>query len=305
MENQPGDITSAALEAIAEASQVAVSDQHSDETAEQVPRERGPRSWSTSGLKHARPAKGIRKLGAAIGDSARRGANVTGRGVAAGGRWLATQVLEMAPRIPVRNLAALRAQFPGRTPDQVADLLIDGAARASAAVGVAVGTWAVLPVVPAAGAEIAAETLAVVGIEIKLIAELHEVYGLRAPGKVTDRMTAYVASWARRRGVGLTSGGLVLVAGSPLASQLRRRLASRASRSALALGPLLTGAAAGALVNRQETRKLGRMIRSDLRQRSPHAAGWPAEPAPETLTAQNPAGLAGQPPLAAEGLAGS
>jgi len=181
----------------------------------------------------------------------------------------------MAPRLPVRDLATLRSQYPDRTPDQIAEALIEGASRASATVGVAVGAWAVLPFVPAAGVEIATETLSVVGIEIKLVAELHEVYGIRAPGGVIERMTAYVGAWSSRRGVGLAPGGLVLAAGSPLARQLQRRLAARAGRSAFSLAPLLTGAVAGGLINRRETRKLGRMLRDDLRGRTPFRAGYP------------------------------
>ena len=34
--------------------------------------------------------------------------------------------------------------------------------------------------------EIVTETLALVGIELKLIAELHEVYGMRAPGSAAE-----------------------------------------------------------------------------------------------------------------------
>jgi len=118
------------------------------------------------------------------------------------------------------------------------------------------------------------ETLAVVGIEIKLVAELHEVYGMPASGGVVERMTAYVGAWANRRGVTLASGGLVIAAGSPVGRQLQRRLAKRTGRSVLSLGPLLTGAVAGGLLNRRETRKLGRMVRDDLRRRSPHRDGW-------------------------------
>lgn len=221
------------------------------------------------------PAKGVRRLGAAIRDTVRRGAHVTGTSFATGGRWLSGQVLALAPRLPVRDLATLRTQFPGRSPDELADTLIEGAARASAAVGAAVGAWAVLPIVPAAGVEIATETLSVVGIEIKLIAELHEVYGMRAPGGVIERMTAYVGSWAQRRGVALAPGGLILAANSPLGRLLQRRLAGRAGRSVFSLGPLLTGAVAGGLLNRRETRKLGRIIRDDLRKRTPRPAGWP------------------------------
>ena len=236
--------------------------------------ERADQAISAEFAEHARRARGIRRLGAAIGETARRGARVTGRRFSAGGRWLSDQVLAMAPRLPVRNLTTLRAQFPGRSPDEVADALIDGAARASAAVGIAVGAWSVLPFLPAAGVESATETLAVVGIEIKLVAELHEVYGLAVPGSVVDRMTAYVAAWAQRRGVSLAPGGLVIAAGSPLARQLQRRLAARAGRSVFSLGPMLTGAAAGGLLNRRETRKLGRILRQDLRRRSPSPDRW-------------------------------
>jgi len=181
----------------------------------------------------------------------------------------------MAPRLPVRDRSTLRAQFPGLLPDELASALIEGATRASGAVGMAVGAWAVLPFVPAAGVEITTETLAVVGIEIKLVAELHEVYGQPAEGSVVDRMTAYVGAWAQRRGVALAPGGLVLAAGSPLARQLQRRLAARAGRSIFSLGPLLTGVAAGGLINRRETRKLGRIVCDDLRKRSLYADRWP------------------------------
>jgi hypothetical protein len=181
------------------------------------------------------------------------------------GQRMADEVLAVAPRLPVRDLATLRTQFPGRSPDQLAEELVENASRASAAVGAAVGVWALLPVAPLFAVEVAAETLAVAGIEIKLIAELHEVYGLRAPGTAVERMTAYTAAWADRRGVVLAPANLVLAVGPALRRRLSRRLARRAGRSALSLGPLLSGAAAGALANRRETRRLGRMMRAQLR----------------------------------------
>ena len=124
-------------------------------------------------------------------------------------------------------------------------MLIDRAARAAAAVGGTTGAWAALPVLPAFPAEIAAETLAIVGIEVKLVAELHEVYGMAATGSPTERARAYLGSWATRRGVYRVEGGLLLIAGSPLARQLTRRLAGRVRRSAFSLGPFFTGAVAG------------------------------------------------------------
>jgi hypothetical protein len=187
-----------------------------------------------------------------------------------GTSWLAAQVVAMAPRLRVRDQAALRTQFPGKSAEEIADALIEGASRATGAAGAAVGVWAALPVLPAWPAEIAAETLILVGIEIKLIAELHEVFGTPAPGSFAERMTAYVAAWAQRRGVSVRPGApaLLLAAGSPLARLLRRRLAARAGRSAFSLGPMLTGATAGAMLNRRETKKLGEQIKRDLRRRA-------------------------------------
>jgi hypothetical protein len=91
---------------------------------------------------------------------------------------------------------------------------------------------------------------------------------MSAPGNFAERMSAYLSAWAHRRGVFMIEGGLILAAGSPLARLLRRRLIARVGRSAVSLGPLLTGAAAGALFNSRETRKLGRDIQRDLRSRA-------------------------------------
>lgn len=216
-----------------------------------------------------------RRLVRAFTRAASSGARMAGRGTRAARRRagsgtsrLAAQVLAMAPRLRVRNQAALQAQFPGMSAEDIADALIEGAARAAAAAGGAAGVAAVLPVLPAFPAEIAAETLVLVGIEIKLIAELHEAYGAPAQGNLAERMSAYVAAWAHRRGVFMIEGGLIFATGSPLFRLLRRRLAARAGRSAFSLGPLLTGAAAGAIFNRRETRKLGQDIRRDLRRRA-------------------------------------
>jgi len=207
--------------------------------------------------------------------AAQRGARAAGAGARWGARRLVDEVLTRAPRLPVRDQATLRAQFPSLSPEELADMLISSAARMSASVGAAVGTWSVLPFLPGFPAEVATETITVVGIEIKLVAELHEVFGMRAPGSVVDRMTAYTAAWANRRGVGLAPAGLVFAMGSPLRRRLQRRLAARAGESVASLGPLLTGAAAGALINRHETRRLGGEVRDDLRQRSPISAQWP------------------------------
>ena len=268
---------------------------------------RGARSGARATGRGARSGaratgRGARAGARATGRGARSGARATGRGLRAARRgagastgWLAGQVVAMAPRLRVRNQAALRAQFPGQSTEDIADALITGAARASAAVGGAVGTWAALPALPAFPAEIVAETLALIGIEIKLIAELHEVYGTPAPGNAVDRSTAYIGAWAHRRGVlAATPGGLILVAGSPLARRLRRRLAGRVGRSTFSLAPLFTGAMAGAVLNSVETRRLGQEIRADLRRQAP--AGGPA-PLDAPAPADGPAPLSGPAPL--------
>jgi hypothetical protein len=210
--------------------------------------------------------------------SARRGAGSAGRGAASFLGWLSGQVVAMGPRLAVRDQVTLRAHFPGRSDEEIADLLIERAASAAAAVGGATGAWAALPVLPAWPAEVAAETLAVVGIEIKLVAELHEIYGVPATGGPADRARAYIGAWAHRRGFFMVPGGLLLVAGSPLARQLRRRLAARVRRSTFSLSPLFTGAVAGVVLNRRETRRLGRDILEDLRRRPVIRAELAGEP---------------------------
>jgi hypothetical protein len=216
--------------------------------------------------------RGVRAAQRGMG-SVRRGMGSARRGMGSGGGRLVAQVVAMAQRLRIRDQAALRAQFPGKSSEEIADALIEGASRASAAVGGAVGAWAALPVLPAYPVEVATETLALIGIEIKLVAELHEAYGTPATGTPVERTTAYVAAWAHRRGVFMVPTGLVLAAGSPLARRLRWRLATRMSRTVFSLGPLLTGAFAGAMLNRQETRRLGHSVRTDLRRQVQQGGG--------------------------------
>jgi hypothetical protein len=224
----------------------------------------------------ARRGTDIAKRGAAAArrgagrarQGARQGAGTAGRGATSFTTWLSDQVMAMGPRLRIRDQATLRARFPGYSDDQIAELLIDRAARAAGAVGAATGAWGALPVLPAWPAEVAAETLATVGIEIKLVAELHEVYGVPAVGSTTERARAYIGAWAHRRGIFMMPSGVIVVAAGPLARQLRRRLLARVRRSTFSLSPLFTGALAGAVLNNRETRRLGRDIRRDL-QRHP------------------------------------
>ena len=216
-----------------------------------------------------------RRLAAGLAEAARAGGHGTGRSARAGRDWLAEQVMAMAPRLRARDLATLRAQYPGLGTEDLAAALIDDAARASATVGGAVGVWATLPLLPVFPAEVAAETLAAVGIEIKLVAELHEAYGLPAPGSRAEQMTAYAAAWAARRAVGPGAGGVS--AASPHLGRVARRLVFRTLKTVLSSGPLFLGVLFGARMNRRETRRVGRALRRDLRHRAP--AGGAAAPA--------------------------
>jgi len=234
---------------------------------------RGQASWRGIQSGGQASARGVRSGGQAAWTGVQAGGQLAWNGLQAAGRRLTNELLEMAPKVPVRSIGTLREQYPGRETEELADLLISGATRASAGLGAAVGAAAAVPFVPTMPVELGVETLALVAVELKLIAELHEVYGMPAPGNAAERTMAYVSAWANRRGVRITSGGLALAMGSPLRRRLERRLIAKATQSALWLAPLLTGAAAGALLNFRETRKLGHLVRDDLRKRAAGADG--------------------------------
>jgi len=204
------------------------------------------------------------------------GASARGAGTVAvlGGRWLADLLLEAAPRIPVRDLGTLVRHHEGRTGEDLADALVAAAEKATTAVGAAGGALAAVqfaapPTLLATPVQIAAETLAVAAVEVKLIAELHEVYGVPVHGSGTQRGVAYVTAWAGRRGVDpFGPKGFSAALGSAAKRQLRRRLVGRAGRNLTTMGPLLTGAVAGGVINRRETHKLGEEVRADLRRRT-------------------------------------
>ncbi|MEV7600956.1 hypothetical protein AB0O91_26655 [Kitasatospora sp. NPDC089797] len=204
----------------------------------------------------------------------------SGRGAVLGGKALTEQLVRAAQRIPIRDLATLRAQHPGaEDPERLADLLTAGATRASGALGAGVGAVAMLPVPPAMLVEITAETIAVATVEIKLIAELHEVYGVPIHGSATQRSVAYLGAWANRRGIDarllIRPAGLAALAlGSEVRQQVRRRLTRSWMRRLPSTAPLLLGAGIGATVNRRDTRRLAEQVRGDLRTRLPADRGY-------------------------------
>ncbi|MFF5515311.1 hypothetical protein [Streptomyces coeruleorubidus] len=195
-------------------------------------------------------------------DSARKGSVRARAGLA----HLADRIIDLAPRVPVRDLATLRRQFPDLGPEELADKLVAGAAKATATVGAGIGAAAMLPVPPAMPTELAAEITGVAAIELKLIAELHEVYGVRPAGNIKQRSTAYLHSWSGERGIDATKPSTLSTAlNSRMKRDLRQRIMKRMVRSMPNLVPFLIGAAVGAAMNRSETRKLAVRIREDLR----------------------------------------
>ncbi|MEU5775042.1 hypothetical protein ABZ819_17370 [Streptomyces venezuelae] len=202
---------------------------------------------------------------AAVTHGVKEGVRKGGRGAKAGIGYLADRLIENAPRIPVRDLATLRKQFPGLGPEQLADKLIAGAANATSTVGAGVGAAAMLPVPPAMPAELAAEITGVAAIELKLIAELHEVYGLRPEGNLKQRSTAYLNSWSQERGVEVAKPATFNAAlGGQMKRELRQQIMKRMVRNLPNLMPFMVGAAVGAVMNRRDTRKLAARIRKDL-----------------------------------------
>jgi hypothetical protein len=237
-------------------------------------------------------------LGRAVGELAAGGADRPGLGRVVGlarssmkqagarsiatGRWLADVALDAAPHIPVRDQATLSAHHGGLRGPELAGELIRAASRTTAAMGALAGavagaeelappTWLAIP------GELLVETLAVVAVEMKLVAELQEVYGQPVTGTAAERSMAVVRAWAEGRGVTprtlVEPGGLAQVFGrgtrKELARLLQRRLTRRALRSTSALAPFLTGAVAAAELNRRSTRSLGEGVVRDLALRQP------------------------------------
>jgi uncharacterized protein (DUF697 family) len=193
------------------------------------------------------------------------------------GVWLAEALLEAIPHIPVRDAGTLSTQHDGKQGDALAADVVRAASHSTAGLGAVAGalagaqqlappTWAAIP------AELLVETLAVVAVEMKLVAELQEVYGMPVTGTPTERSMAIVRAWAESRGVTpgalIQPGGLAQLLGRgsrrELTRLLQRRLAFRAMRNMSALVPLMAGAVAGAELNRRATRALGEKVATDL-----------------------------------------
>jgi hypothetical protein len=237
---------------------------------------------------HERPTVAqLRRLGALAARSGR----ASGARAVASGRWASEVIVAAAGHLPVRDLATLQAHHHGLTGPPLAEALVRNASRTAGAVGITAGTfaaasattpvtWSTLP------AELLVETLVVIAIEMKLVAELHVVAGTPFTGPLSAQSVQIAHSWADRRGIAFTLAGsrsaadlLNLSTRRQLTSQVRKRLTRKTGRNLATLTPFLAGAAAGAVLNRRATRALGADVAHSLGLHPPRRRGLPA-PAP-------------------------
>jgi hypothetical protein len=194
----------------------------------------------------------------------------------ASGRWLTDIIIQTGGHIPVRDLATLRMHHDGKEGEALAEALIRNASRTSAAVGaatgalvtasqIAVATWATLPI------ELLAETLIVVAIELKLVAELHAVAGQPFNGTVSERATAAAQVWSEqsgsRPGTRAKVGNLGMVARQAhrqVTAAVQRRVMRRAGRNLWSFVPFMIGAVVAAELNRRATMIVGRRVARSL-----------------------------------------
>jgi hypothetical protein len=210
-------------------------------------------------------------LAKGLGGAAKGAAGSGLRGI---GSLLADVLADAAPRLRIRDAATLRVHHPGLSDDQIADVLVRNSARTTAAFGATVGALAAVefaapPALLAAPVQLAAETLAVAAVEVKLLAELHELFGQGAHGSGAQRGSAYLMSWMRQRALDPRVGaaGLTAVLSAAAKRELRTTLVRRTGRSMTKLAPFLAGAVAGGVVNRRVTRSLGEKVTAELRGR--------------------------------------
>jgi len=219
--------------------------------------------------------RGVARALAALVPVLTRSAKASGVRAVAAGRWLTDLVVELAPRVPVRDALTLRAQHVGLTDVEIAERLVRSASRTTATIGAGIGGLSAVeflspPTLLAAPVQLAAEMLTVTAVELKLVAELHEILGAPAAGSLSDRAGQYLMSWTSRRAISASArgAGLGAVLGASAKRELRSQLLRRIGRSTSALAPFLAGAVAGAEVNRRATKQLGEALLNELRGRA-------------------------------------
>lgn len=205
----------------------------------------------------------------------RRNIRFSRRGVTISGYGIADALLALAPKIPVRKKEEFVKRYGTQDANQLATYAIVSASRVSAGIGGATGamanasllsppTWLALPV------EIVAETVLIAMVEIRLIAELHEIYGVALDHDEETRAQQLLATWSSRKGVDIASLGAITPVLSArgikatLMRSIRRRILARSAKNVSSAVPFLIGAGLGAAINRKSTRTLGLAIKREL-----------------------------------------
>lgn len=240
----------------------------------------GARTSAGSGLRDVVGAVAGAVAGALDSGSAAAGApgarpEETGRtGVADDrrpGALLGDLLAAAAPRLPIRDGARLRAAHPGASDEEIAEALVQRAARMTSGIGAATGGlsaahWFAPPSLLAVPLELGAETVLVAAVEVVLIGELHELHGRPVAGDAAERAQAYLRGWSEQRAVGGTVGAdLGSLLGTAGLRALRRRMTRRLAGALPTAAPLLVGAALSSRGNRRATESLARRILADLR----------------------------------------
>jgi hypothetical protein len=180
-----------------------------------------------------------------------------------------------APLLPIRDARRLRETHPGATDEEIADALVERAAKLTSGIGAATGGlsaahWFAPPSLLALPLELGAETVLTAAVEVVLLGELHELTGRPASGDARDRALAYLSSWSHQRAVdGSAAPGLGVLLGAAGLRTLRQRMTRRMARSVPAAAPFLVGAALGGRGNRKATEALARRVLADLRRPRP------------------------------------
>jgi hypothetical protein len=202
-------------------------------------------------------------------------ASAAPRGERTPGAVLGDLLAAAAPRLPIRDGAALRRAHPGATDAEIAEALVARAARITTGIGAATGglsaaQWFTPPSLLALPLELGAETVLTGAVEVVLVGELHELYGRPAEGDPRARAGAYLASWSAQRSVDAAgAAGLGSLLGGAGLKALRRRMTRRLAGAIPSAAPFLIGAALAGRGNRKATENLADRLLTDLRRPRP------------------------------------
>lgn len=179
-------------------------------------------------------------------------------------------LVDVAERLPVRDRTALRRQYGDLPPGLLADRLVATASNLTGALGAASGMLIsaeqlLPPAWPSVPVELTVEAVLVSCVELKLVGELHAVYGRAIPTQLPARAAMLLRSWATGRGVSVSPSFQLADVLAPAARrQVTKRLLGRLGRGSTGVLPALVGGVVAGTLNRRATRRLAADLRSDL-----------------------------------------